>query len=55
MSYKDNSGADLARDNTEYAGIVRPQYQWLTFGPTWLEAATAWLITMTTVKRTRGK
>ncbi|MFS1948814.1 carbohydrate porin [Vibrio lentus] len=38
VSYKDNSGSDLDRDNTEYAGIVRPQYQWDDVHSTWLEA-----------------
>ncbi|MCY9828573.1 MULTISPECIES: carbohydrate porin [Vibrio] len=38
VSYKDNSGSDLDRENTEYAGIVRPQYQWDDVHSTWLEA-----------------
>ena len=38
VSYKDNSGSDLDRENTEYAGIVRPQYQWNDTHSTWLEA-----------------
>ena len=38
VSYKDNSGSDLDRENTEYAGIVRPQYQWNDVHSTWLEA-----------------
>lgn len=38
VSYKDNSGSDLNRENTEYAGIVRPQYQWDDVHSTWLEA-----------------
>ncbi|NAZ95200.1 carbohydrate porin [Vibrio toranzoniae] len=37
VSYKDNSGSDLDRENTEYAGIVRPQYQWDDVHSTWLE------------------
>ncbi len=38
VSYKDNSGSALDRENTEYAGIVRPQYQWNDTHSTWLEA-----------------
>ncbi|CAH7296915.1 carbohydrate porin [Vibrio alginolyticus] len=38
VSYKDNSGSELDRENTEYAGIVRPQYQWDDVHSTWLEA-----------------
>ncbi|WP_061015769.1 carbohydrate porin [Vibrio splendidus] len=38
VSYKDNSGSDLDRENTEYAGIIRPQYQWNDTHSTWLEA-----------------
>ncbi|MFZ3406239.1 carbohydrate porin [Vibrio chagasii] len=38
VSYKDNSGSDLDRENMEYAGIVRPQYQWDDVHSTWLEA-----------------
>ncbi len=39
-SYKNFSGIDTAEKN-EYAGIVRPQYQWDEVHSTWLEAGYA--------------
>ncbi|SBT13186.1 carbohydrate porin [Vibrio celticus] len=40
ISYKDISGDD-ATEQSEYAGIVRPQYQWDDTHSTWLEAGYA--------------
>ncbi|MEH0741502.1 carbohydrate porin [Vibrio cholerae] len=40
VSYKDISGADTD-EKSEYAGIVRPQYQWDDVHSTWLEAGYA--------------
>ncbi|WP_213865547.1 carbohydrate porin [Vibrio crassostreae] len=40
VSYKDISGDD-ATEQSEYAGIVRPQYQWDDTHSTWLEAGYA--------------
>ncbi|CAM4285730.1 carbohydrate porin [Vibrio agarivorans] len=41
VSYKDISGDDVEFDVSEYAGIVRPQYQWNDIHSTWLEAGYA--------------
>ena len=40
VSYKDIAGSDV-EEESEYAGIVRPQYQWDDIHSTWLEAGYA--------------